>query len=91
MTMAITNHSSPPPSPSTKTVMKDDKKEVGFFVRVMIKGKVQGVFYRNWTVGEMEQRCRRGPPDAMVTASRFSLPLMTPELDFSAKQQFDES
>ncbi|KAG6769781.1 hypothetical protein POTOM_025443 [Populus tomentosa] len=36
-------------------------------VRVMIKGRVQGVFYRNWTVGEMEQRCRRGPPDAMVT------------------------
>jgi len=32
MTMAITNHSSPPQSPSTKTVMKDDKKEVGFFV-----------------------------------------------------------
>uniref|UniRef100_A0A3N7F2L1 Acylphosphatase n=1 Tax=Populus trichocarpa TaxID=3694 RepID=A0A3N7F2L1_POPTR len=51
MTMAITNHSSPPQSPSTKTVMRDDKKEVGFFVRVMIKGRVQGVFYRNWTVG----------------------------------------
>ena len=32
MTMAITNHSSPPQSPSTKTVMRDDKKEVGFFV-----------------------------------------------------------
>ncbi|XP_034913832.1 uncharacterized protein [Populus alba] len=98
MTMAITNHPSPPQSPSTKTVMKDDKKEVGFFVRVMIKGRVQGVFFRNWTVEnatrlglkgwvknrrdgsvealfsgdsdnvqEMEQRCRRGPPDAMVT------------------------
>ncbi|XP_073062872.1 uncharacterized protein [Primulina eburnea] len=68
-------------------------------VRVMIKGRVQGVFYRDWTinnanelglkgwvrnrrdgsvealfsgipdkVAEMEQRCRRGPPDAMVTA-----------------------
>ena len=67
-------------------------------VRVVIKGRVQGVFYRNWTVEnatqlglkgwvrnrrdgsvealfsgnpdvvqEMEQRCRRGPPDAMVT------------------------
>ncbi|XP_075490267.1 uncharacterized protein LOC142528887 isoform X1 [Primulina tabacum] len=67
-------------------------------VRVMIKGRVQGVFYRNWTIDnanelglkgwvrnmrdgsvealfsgnpdkveEMEQRCRRGPPDAMVT------------------------
>ncbi|KAJ4971241.1 hypothetical protein NE237_004340 [Protea cynaroides] len=68
-------------------------------VRVVIKGRVQGVFYRNWTVEnaselglkgwvrnrrdgsvealfsgnpdslqEMEQRCRRGPPDAMVTS-----------------------
>ncbi|XP_041026511.1 acylphosphatase-like [Juglans microcarpa x Juglans regia] len=67
-------------------------------VRVVVKGRVQGVFYRNWTVEnavqlglkgwvrnkrdgsvealfsgnpdtvqEMEQRCRRGPPDAMVT------------------------
>ncbi|KAL2481368.1 Acylphosphatase [Abeliophyllum distichum] len=67
-------------------------------VRVLIKGRVQGVFYRNWTIDnatelglkgwvrnrrngsvealfsgspekvqEMEQRCRRGPPDAMVT------------------------
>ncbi|MED6174219.1 hypothetical protein PIB30_067002 [Stylosanthes scabra] len=66
--------------------------------RVVVKGKVQGVFYRNWTVDnatqlglkgwvrnrrdgsvealfsgppeavqEMEQRCRRGPPDAIVT------------------------
>ncbi|XP_021770581.1 uncharacterized protein LOC110734745 [Chenopodium quinoa] len=68
-------------------------------VRCIIKGRVQGVFYRNWTienanqlglkgwvrnrrdgsvealfsgkaevVDEMVQRCRRGPPDAMVTA-----------------------
>ncbi|KVH90391.1 uncharacterized protein LOC112521589 [Cynara cardunculus var. scolymus] len=67
-------------------------------VRVMIKGRVQGVFYRNWTVenaqelglkgwvrnrrdgsvealfsgsadkvGEMQERCRRGPPSAVVT------------------------
>ncbi|KAK7345525.1 hypothetical protein VNO77_16129 [Canavalia gladiata] len=66
--------------------------------RVVIKGRVQGVWYRNWTienatqlglkgwvrnrkdgsveavfsgsvdaVQEMEQRCRRGPPDAAVT------------------------
>jgi acylphosphatase len=65
---------------------------------VVIKGRVQGVFYRNWTVDnarelglkgwvrnrrdgsveavfsgspnavqEMEQRCRRGPRDAVVT------------------------
>ena len=64
----------------------------------MIKGRVQGVFYRNWTVEnatqlglkgwvrnrrdgsvealfsgspdavqEMERRCRRGPPAAVVT------------------------
>ncbi|KAL5740836.1 hypothetical protein ACOSQ2_030016 [Xanthoceras sorbifolium] len=76
----------PPQSTSTKTV------------RVVIKGRVQGVFYRNWTienatqlglkgwvrnrrdgsvealfsgspdsVQDMEQRCCRGPPDAMVT------------------------
>ncbi|XP_057535165.1 uncharacterized protein LOC130813355 isoform X2 [Amaranthus tricolor] len=68
-------------------------------IRCVIKGRVQGVFYRNWTienasqlglkgwvrnrrdgsvealfsgkaetVDEMLQRCRRGPPDAMVTA-----------------------
>ncbi|KAL3358307.1 hypothetical protein AABB24_015438 [Solanum stoloniferum] len=67
-------------------------------VRVVIKGRVQGVFYRDWTVEnakelglkgwvrnrrdgsvealfsgspekvqEMEQRCRRGPPSAIVT------------------------
>ncbi|KAH8485150.1 hypothetical protein Peur_071166 [Populus x canadensis] len=87
--MTTTNQSSPDPppqSPSTKTV------------RVVVKGRVQGVFYRNWTVEnatqlglkgwvrnrrdgsvealfsgdsdkvqEMEQRCRRGPHDALVT------------------------
>ena len=67
-------------------------------VRIVIKGRVQDVFFRNWTienatqlhlkgwvrnrrdgsvealfsgspdsVQEMEQRCRRGPPTAMVT------------------------
>ena len=67
-------------------------------VRVVVKGRVQGVFYRNWTienanelglkgwvrnrrdgsveallsgspnsVEEMQQRCRRGPPAAVVT------------------------
>ncbi|GFP90779.1 acylphosphatase [Phtheirospermum japonicum] len=71
---------------------------IWFQVRAVIKGRVQGVFYRNWTIDnakelglkgwvrnrrdgsvealfsgspdkvqEMEQRCRRGPPDAMVT------------------------
>lgn len=70
---------------------------------MVIKGRVQGVFYRNWTienakelglkgwvrnrrdgsveavfsgsqekVQEMEQRCRRGPPDAMVTGLQVS-------------------
>ncbi|XP_077236149.1 acylphosphatase family [Tasmannia lanceolata] len=68
-------------------------------VKVLIKGRVQGVFYRNWTIDnarelglkgwvrnrrdgsvealfsgdpnsvqEMESRCRRGPPSALVTA-----------------------
>lgn len=67
-------------------------------VRVNIKGRVQGVFYRDWTVqnatelglkgwvrnrrdgsvealfsgraekvAEMQERCRRGPPSALVT------------------------
>ncbi|KAL1566012.1 acylphosphatase [Salvia divinorum] len=72
-------------------------------VKVVVKGRVQGVFYRNWTVEnarelglkgwvrnrrdgaveavfsggaekveEMERRCRRGPPDAMVTGLHVS-------------------
>ena len=72
-------------------------------VKVVVKGRVQGVLYRNWTVEnarelglkgwvrnrrdgaveavfsgsadkveEMEQRCRRGPPDAMVTGFHVS-------------------
>ncbi|KAI3969173.1 hypothetical protein MKW92_047871 [Papaver armeniacum] len=84
-----TNGESPtnPPPISTKTV------------RVVVKGRVQGVFYRNWTienakelglkgwvrnrrdgsvealfsgdpnsVNNMEERCRRGPRDALVTS-----------------------
>lgn len=77
------------------TISQDSTKTI----RCVIKGRVQGVFYRNWTienatqlglkgwvrnrrdgsveallsgkaeaVDEMLQRCRRGPPDAMVTA-----------------------
>ncbi|KAF5737531.1 hypothetical protein HS088_TW13G00416 [Tripterygium wilfordii] len=84
--MTTQSATDPSPSPPTKTV------------RILIKGRVQGVFYRNWTienatqlglkgwvrnrrngsvealfsgdpdkVQEMEQRCRRGPPDALVT------------------------
>ncbi|XP_047336561.1 acylphosphatase [Impatiens glandulifera] len=72
-------------------------------VKVMVKGKVQGVFYRNWTIDnatelglsgwvrnrrdgsveavfsgnpdkvqEMEDRCRRGPPSAIVTGLNVS-------------------
>ncbi|KAK1313264.1 hypothetical protein QJS10_CPA06g02207 [Acorus calamus] len=68
-------------------------------VKAVIKGRVQGVFYRDWTIenarqigingwvrnrrdgsvealfsgdpsslSEMEQRCRRGPSDALVTS-----------------------
>ncbi|KAG9458183.1 hypothetical protein H6P81_002691 [Aristolochia fimbriata] len=79
------------PSPNQQMPLKT--------VRVIVKGRVQGVFYRNWTiesarelgirgwvrnrrdgsvealfsgepqaVDEMETRCRRGPPEAMVTA-----------------------
>ncbi|KAI3951833.1 hypothetical protein MKX01_021571 [Papaver californicum] len=74
-----TNDESPinPPPTSTKTV------------RVVVKGRVQGVFYRNWSienaneldgsvealfsgdpnsVNNMEERCRRGPRDALVTS-----------------------
>ncbi|KAL3839692.1 hypothetical protein ACJIZ3_024283 [Penstemon smallii] len=84
---ASLNTDATPPPPASKTV------------RVVIKGRVQGVFFRDWTVenakelglkgwvrnrrdgsvealfsgspqkvDDMEQRCRRGPPDAMVTA-----------------------
>nr|GEU95573.1 acylphosphatase-like isoform X1 [Tanacetum cinerariifolium] len=80
----------PPSDSSSSTPIKT--------VRVNIKGRVQGVFYRDWTVqnatelglkgwvrnrrdgsvealfsgsaekvGEMQERCRRGPPSAMVT------------------------
>nr|XP_043612660.1 acylphosphatase [Erigeron canadensis] len=80
----------PPDNPSSSPPIKT--------VKVMIKGRVQGVFYRDWTVqnanelglkgwvrnrrdgsvealfsgaadkvGEMQERCRRGPPSAMVT------------------------
>ncbi|KAL5546124.1 hypothetical protein UlMin_005811 [Ulmus minor] len=83
--MMVNSDASPKPS-TAKTV------------RVVVKGRVQGVFYRNWTVEnanqlglkgwvrnrrdgsvealfsgksdsvqEMEQRCRRGPPAALVT------------------------
>ncbi|KAL8216928.1 hypothetical protein R6Q57_023765 [Mikania cordata] len=78
------------PPPDSSTPIKT--------VKVVIKGRVQGVFYRDWTVenatelglkgwvrnrrdgsvealfsgnadkvGEMQERCRRGPPSAMVT------------------------
>ncbi|KAJ9181544.1 hypothetical protein P3X46_009665 [Hevea brasiliensis] len=87
MTTPPQANSDPPQSTSSKKT-----------VRAVIKGRVQGVFYRDWTVEnatqlglkgwvrnrrdgsveallsgdsdkvqEMEQRCRRGPPDAMVT------------------------
>ncbi|KAE8099649.1 hypothetical protein FH972_017614 [Carpinus fangiana] len=91
--------------PSTKTV------------RVVIKGQVQGVFYRNWTVEnatqlglkgwvrnkrdgtvealfsgnpdvvqEMEQRCRRGPPAAVVTGLEVSPSSDDPGSRFERKQ-----
>ncbi|KAL8504454.1 hypothetical protein ACS0TY_015864 [Phlomoides rotata] len=85
-------------SPMSSLTGADNPTSSNKSVRVEIKGRVQGVFYRNWTienakelglkgwvrnrrdgsvealfsgtlekVEEMEQRCRRGPPDAMVT------------------------
>ncbi|KAI3822520.1 hypothetical protein L1987_10111 [Smallanthus sonchifolius] len=88
--LQMSSQSSPVPPPDSSTPIKT--------VRVMIKGRVQGVFYRDWTVenaselglkgwvrnrrdgsvealfsgtadkvGEMQERCRRGPPSAMVT------------------------
>ncbi|KAK7267724.1 hypothetical protein RIF29_20402 [Crotalaria pallida] len=85
--------------------------------RVVIKGRVQGVFYRNWTmdnakqlglkgwvrnrrdgsvealfsgspdtVQEMEQRCRRGPPDAIVTGLEVFPSSDDPGTGFERKQ-----
>ncbi|XP_062117308.1 uncharacterized protein LOC133831136 [Humulus lupulus] len=85
-------------------------------VRVVIKGRVQGVFYRNWTienanqlglkgwvrnrrdgsvealfsgnpdsVQEMEQRCRRGPPSAVVTGLEVSPSTDDPGTGFQRK------
>ncbi|KAK2654966.1 hypothetical protein Ddye_008018 [Dipteronia dyeriana] len=95
----------PPQSTSTKTV------------RVVIKGRVQGVFYRIWTtenatqlglkgwvrnrrdgsvealfsgnpgsVQDMEQRCRRGPRDAMVTGLEVFPCNDDPGTGFTCKQ-----
>ncbi|KAG5243332.1 acylphosphatase [Salix suchowensis] len=55
MTTTITNSCSPPQSPSTKTV------------RLMIKGRVQGVFYRNWTVENATHYRRDGSVEALFS------------------------
>ncbi|CAN6581002.1 unnamed protein product [Malus baccata var. baccata] len=86
-------------------------------VRLVIKGRVQGVFYRDWTVGnatelglkgwvrnrrdgsvetllsgnpdavkEMEQRCRRGPPSAVVTGLEVFPSTEDPGTGFERKQ-----
>ncbi|KAK1429479.1 hypothetical protein QVD17_11688 [Tagetes erecta] len=88
--ITMSSQPSPVPPPDSSTPIKT--------VNVVIKGRVQGVFYRDWTVenatelglkgwvrnrrdgsvealfsgeadkvGEMQERCRRGPPSAMVT------------------------
>jgi hypothetical protein len=44
------------------------------------------IMYRKWSRGAAVAHLM-----LWLLASRFSLPLMTPELDFSAKQQFDGS
>ncbi|CAL9228989.1 unnamed protein product [Arabidopsis halleri] len=89
---------SSPPVSSMTTQAESGSSQQSKTVRVVIKGRVQGVCYRNWTVenaeqlgvkgwvrnrrdgsvealfsgppeavDEMHQRCRRGPPAAMVT------------------------
>ncbi|XP_059667599.1 uncharacterized protein LOC132313013 [Cornus florida] len=96
---------SPPPpfSISMSSLTTPNSNPNNKTVRVVVKGRVQGVFYRNWTVDnavelglrgwvrnrrdgsvealfsgshekvqEMEQRCRRGPPSAMVTGLEVS-------------------
>ncbi|KAI5325364.1 hypothetical protein L3X38_034438 [Prunus dulcis] len=86
-------------------------------VRLVVKGRVQGVFYRNWTienatqlglkgwvrnrrdgsvetllsgnpdaVQEMEQRCRRGPPSAVVTGLEVFPSTEDPGDGFERKQ-----
>ncbi|XWS43561.1 hypothetical protein CRYUN_Cryun16bG0114600 [Craigia yunnanensis] len=86
-------------------------------VQIVIKGRVQGVFYRNWpienatqlclkgwvrsrrdgsvealfsgsldSVQEMEQRCRRGPPAAMVTGLQVFPSNDDPGTEFERKQ-----
>ncbi|CAN0926941.1 acyP [Linum grandiflorum] len=86
------------PSLLTSASMSSSASSNSKTVKVVIKGRVQGVFYRDWTVAtatelglkgwvrnrrdgtvealfsgesakveEMEQRCRRGPPSAVVT------------------------
>ncbi|XP_062003832.1 uncharacterized protein LOC133721278 [Rosa rugosa] len=103
--MTTTQAASESPQSSTKTV------------RLVIKGRVQGVFYRNWTienatqlglkgwvrnrrdgsvetllsgnsdaVQEMEQRCRRGPPSAMVTGLEVYPSTDDPGSGFERKQ-----
>ncbi|KAE9612320.1 hypothetical protein Lal_00022854 [Lupinus albus] len=101
----LSSMTTPQHSPSTKTE------------RVMIKGRVQGVFYRNWTVDnakqlglkgwvrnrrdgsvealfsgspdvvqEMVQRCRRGPPEAIVTGLEVFPSNDDPGTGFERKQ-----
>ncbi|KAJ6316270.1 hypothetical protein OIU78_019534 [Salix suchowensis] len=67
--MITTNQSStdpPPQSPSTKTERVVVKGRG--WVRNRRDGSVEALFSGDSDkVLEMEQRCRRGPPDAMVT------------------------
>ncbi|KAA8518720.1 hypothetical protein F0562_016506 [Nyssa sinensis] len=105
----------PPLSPPMSSLTPPDSNP-SKTVRVVVKGRVQGVFYRNWTVEnatqlglkgwvrnrrdgsvealfsgipdkvqEMEQRCRRGPPDAMVTDLQVSACSDDPGTGFQRK------
>ncbi|KAF4369910.1 hypothetical protein F8388_011780 [Cannabis sativa] len=108
---SLSSMTTPPQATSDSTQSTSTKT-----VRVVIKGRVQGVFYRNWTienanqlglkgwvrnrrdgsvealfsgnpdsVQEMEQRCRRGPPSAVVTGLEVSPSTDDPGTGFQRK------
>lgn len=98
-------------------ILSDGFWDLDVQARLVIKGRVQGVFYRDWTienatqlglkgwvrnrrdgsvetllsgnsdaVQEMEQRCRRGPPSAMVTGLEVFTSTDDPGTGFERKQ-----
>ncbi|PON60308.1 Acylphosphatase [Parasponia andersonii] len=109
---SLSSMTTPPQATSDSTQSTSTKT-----VRIVIKGRVQGVFYRDWTVEnanqlglkgwvrnrrdgsvealfsgnpdsvqEMEQRCRRGPPSALVTGFEVFPSTDDPGTRFERKQ-----